>query len=636
MASYSVPGPQPSVAVGSVLPQGVPPGPPSRVRLPGAGTVTGDMLADDAVGAANLSDPESMATMRWAPDLDLKHSPAGTTVHYVVETWAPSATDYVQGVTVIASAYPSGSAVFLGRTGTGYNALIVTSAGAIGLYDGGASVATVAAGYLIDSRPHRYTIERVGALITVARDGATLMTYTTAVAQSASAFAYTFGVASSSVGTHIIYDCELTDTNDATNNVFLRLDSPGQAPINACADPSDPRYSASTNYTAAFTSTPSSTGRPRYVMVPTTETGVRSAKIADASQPPRMATFSGLGASSTAGYWASFSHTATGTVNLELSLWYCGNVLPSAIVYIFGSGSTDSPRIGLTTAGAPNVYVGASTSASGTGINVCDGRPHHIRATLAQSGANVVTALYVDGRFVSTVTNASQTLPTGSVTYAIGSIGTSSQRAPGAIYDVRLLDLNTPANSVALLMDEPSGDFTNTYPSTTAAATATRRGYVPMRAVPTVDGRGMPWQNVGPLVYYGRSVNVTGITGVTTYTPVMTSDELDPTGSYAAGVFTAPCEGMAVVVFTGSMNATTLAGAIEVVAQINDGTVAPGVALELTATGLDVHWSVTAVKSMSAGQTIYAQLASLIAGNVYTVRAGCTMTTTFYPTPALG
>jgi len=623
----------------------VPPG-PARNQVPQTG-ITGSQIANDAVdsehyAAASIDrehmNEEASPITRWAPDFDLRLSPAGTTVHYVQDTWAPTSNDHTIGVTLIQDAYPTATTTFLGKISTGYLGLRVGTTGVITLIEAGVTLATSAAGaFLIDREPHRYAISISGTAITVTRDGASLLTGTRTVAISAVASGFIFGMSANAAGANIVYDCELTDPAAATNNVFLRMDRPGQLCLNACSDPSDPLYSANTtNLGGSITSTPSSTGRPRPTLVTTYRAGARPATRNEANNPTRMAAYSGLGAASTDGYWASIAHVPTATASYDISFDYTGNVLPSATAYAVGS-SFNGPRFSLGTDGAISLtYITTGVASGATVTKVVDGRTHRIRATMVQNGANVDGALYIDGRFVASGSTAG-TITSGN--FFIGAGGTAQQRCPGAITNVRILDVTTPANSIELLMDEPSGNFTNIYPG--AAGSAVRRGYVPMRSIPSTDGRGMPWVgNQGALRYGARLLaDAAGITGVTSYSLTgLTEDERDPTGHYAAGVFTAPCAGVATFYLAASIAATTLAGADNIRMVCTHSAASDVWEAKVTLPVVDQYVSLSCggVVSMAAAETLSGTLQSLLVGDVYTLALGSSFVIEFTPTPVAG
>ena len=348
----------------------------------------------------------------------------------------------------------------------------------------------------------------------------------------------------------------------------------------------------------------------------------------------RYAAFSGLGAAATGagGFTGNTTLNTASPANWELAATFATRVYPSATCTILGEFSGAREYVTVSSTGVLTlVTASGATAASAAGVFPATGYP--CRLALRVNGA--ISQLLLNG---TVLLSAATTYSAASFTHRIGG-HPAGQRFPGAIWDVTFTDYTTAANSRVFLMDEPSGNYADS--SGNGGTAATRNGYVSTVPVLSLDGRGMPWQGApSPLVYGARQLAAaTGITGVASYILVgLTEDESDPTGHYAAGVFTAPCAGRAVFSASTAIRATTLAGADEVTFYVFDGTNIDLYQARVTIATANTWYaaSVAGTAALVAGQTLSCGLGSLLAGDVYSVDAGSSFVVQFYPTPTTG
>lgn len=499
-----------------------------------------------------------------------------------------------------------------------------------------------------DLEEHEWTFAYLSTGCTIYLDGVSVATGAAASLLDTST---TFCVGNASTGgttflsDHALYrDFEVIDPATSTNKVYLRLDEGAGGPYrNAYLTPGDPLYDATNTSAVTVATGGTMTQYPGARICQTLDGGDRPVVARRAQERTRVAAYSGLGDSTTAGAFGSVSWAPTGTPAFNVEMDVCRSLTQGADVIVFGRSAASYASIALTPAGAIAARVNTTNICTTTAAAIPpDGRVRRIRVEFRDSGADVTAAVYVNGQLVASGTLAATQFSAVADTHYIGSFTSGARRWSGLIYDVLIEDLNSAANSGFYLMDEARGSTTyaNSYP-TASLAGLTINGFVATCPVVSTDGRGRSWQpGDGGAFRYGARLlaDAAGITGVTSQTITgLTEDERDPTGHYAAGVFTAPCAGIATFTCHASIQATTLAGA-------------DNVALTVTATSGDVYSApvtlgaanvyapicVNGIVSLAAAETLTAAFTSLLVGDVYTIAAGAAFHIDFTPTPAAG
>jgi hypothetical protein len=445
-------------------------------------------------------------------------------------------------------------------------------------------------------------------------------------------------------GDHATYrDVEVIDPATATNKVFLRLDEPAGGPYyNAYLRLGDPLYDATNTSAVTIATTGTDTSRPKSARVNSVDGGAGVVQESDRTRRMRVAAFSGLGDHATAGAFGSVSWAPTGTPAFNVEFDCRRSLTQGAEVLVFGRLAAQYGTIVVTAAGVVRAQVNASVICTTTAVALPpDGRVRRVRVEFRDSGADVTAAIYVGGRFIVSGTLAATQFSAVAADHYVGG-NTAGRRFSGTVFNVLIEDLNSAANSGFWLMDEPRGSTTyaNTYPGTSLAG-LTINGFVSSCGVESEDGKGRPWQpGDGGAFRYGARLlaDAAGITGVTPQTITgLTEDERDPTGHYAAGVFTAPCAGVAVFNCNASIAATTLAGADDITLGVTatSGDVYSSKAT-LTAANVYVPMAASGIAVLAAGDTLTAAFASLPLADIYTIAAGSAFHIDFTPTPVAG
>lgn len=249
------------------------------------------------------------------------------------------------------------------------------------------------------------------------------------------------------------------------------------------------------------------------------------------------------------------------------------------------------------------------------------GLAHDCYADIEDTAATI----YYNGAVVASGTFAAQSWSLSPLTIYIGSHFTiSAQRWPGSIQLVEILDLSpgNTANSIRLLMDESVdvATYANSYPGTTAAATAAKNtgaGYPWVCAVVSHDGAGRPWTGSPSALVYSARRNSTvqtidGSTG-TFHALTFNLESLDPTSSLNLAVgWTAPASGIAEFGLGGSF-AGSIADDITVFV-LRTGGEAGTQTLSLPVTSR-LAFGFTCSVAVNAGETWYPAIDGVAAGN---------------------
>lgn len=620
MVSYTpTPGPQPVAPGLSLQPQAIPPGPPTNWR--GAGSVKRGMLADGILAPEHVADPDVFFARKERYAAFSGKGPKGTGAFCYV-TWDPS-DDNTITLFLSSTETPAASVQLLGHSGssTRWNLLLTTN-GEVSIRQNTTKIVTSAVGaFLFDGSLNTIRIALGNDAGTLTVNGVAVAgTYGPVTWSSETCYVGAANTAAAQRFPGAIWNVSLTDNVTPANSVVLRMDERVGNYRNSYSGTTAAAY-ATRNGTVAS------------IVIHDTD---GSALPVPAVSPARMryAACSGLGASSTAGAFASVSWAPVAGTSFRLGATIASAVTPSAGVYVVGRKAANCASILVATDGTVSITANASgVLSTSAGAVRFEGSPFDIRADVTDTTGSI----YINGALVASGTFGAQTWSTGAATNNIGASSTSStQRWPGSIHNVEFTDYVTAANSLFYLLDEPSGNYADT--SGNGGAAATRNGYVPNCAVVSTDGRGMVYQGQAPLFYRSGSAAVTGITGVTSWAFVGTDGEIDPTTSWngATGTFTAPVAGTAVITFSGGVQATTLAGTDVIYAQV----AGPGGATDqsqawitLTTASVWVPFTCTLVTSMAAASTAVATLQSLLAGDVYSVNVDTNVSIMFYPTP---
>jgi hypothetical protein len=498
-----------------------------------------------------------------------------------------------------------------------------------------------------DLEEHEWTLAYLSTGTTISIDGVAVAT---GVAASLLDTSFTFAIGATTTaatvfnGDHATYrDFEVIDPATATNKVFLRLDEPSGGPYyNAYLRLGDPLYDATNTSAVTIATTGTDTSRPKSARVNSVDGGAGVVQESDRTRRMRVAAFSGLGDHATAGQFGLVSWAPTGTPAFNVEFDCARSLTQGTALVLWGRVASSYANINITAAGDLQARVNT--------INICttsiaavppDGRNRRARVEFRDSGADVTAAIYIGGRLAASGTLAATQFSAVAADHYVGG-NTGARRWSGSIFNVLVEDLNSAANSGFWLMDEPRGSTTyaNTYPGTSLAG-LTINGFVSSCGVESEDGKGRPWQpGDGGAFRYGARLlaDAAGITGVTPQTITgLTEDERDPTGHYAAGVFTAPCAGVAVFNCNASIAATTLAGADDITLGVTatSGDVYSSKAT-LTAANVYVPMAASGIAVLAAGDTLTAAFASLPLADIYTIAAGAAFHIDFTPTPVAG
>lgn len=353
----------------------------------------------------------------------------------------------------------------------------------------------------------------------------------------------------------------------------------------------------------------------------------------------RYAAFSGRG-STGQGSYCTFNWVPAGPQGrFRFSVTLASSVAPTGTVFLFGWTSAQNNQFSfrVNVNGSVSVvrrfFMDQTVLTTPAWAGLFDGRAHRLDIQYGWLGCFVSW----DGEVVG---SSSFPLDVDTVLRSQGLGGVNGGTSwPGALWDMELIDEVTPANSIRLLMDEPSGNYVNTYPGSTAAASATRNGYVSTVPVLSLDGLGRPWQGAPvPLVYQARRVGALTLTGSTSYTPVMNTEDLDPTGSMANGSFTAFAPCLAVMTWTGSIQRTSVASLPDTIGAsiVAGGVTVSEVQISVTAINTLYNFCVRASRALTAGQTADGRISRIdSAADTWTLEVAC-FTVEVYPTPTTG
>lgn len=322
-----------------------------------------------------------------------------------------------------------------------------------------------------------------------------------------------------------------------------------------------------------------------------------------------------------------------------------------------GRAAANCANIGITVAGANRksdivVYEDSNAKLTATGAYSHDGFPQDVYADITPTTAT----LYVNGVLVASTTFASVNWSNVAASNYVGALNASgNNRWPGALWNARFIDHMTATNCVWLNMDEPpslSASYANAYTVPTdplynvgtTTPTSANKGTVAAMpwvcAVDSMDGRGMPFQPVGPLIYHAQQGSTQALDGgVAAFTSLQfTGAETDPTGSFTlsnATFFTAPYAGLAVVTLCGGFDGNADVADPITIELRNSGSTFYALQTEGGVLAVPVTYSLRGVSAMTVGQTLGALVNGAAATTTLTLR-GHAVTIEFYPTPTTG
>lgn len=608
------------------------------------GAVTEPILAAGAVTPEKIADPDVFFTgrERWAPRFSRVTS-------FGSFTWAPSTTSVGLRCRFAVTQLPrSGSYDILARSVTGYLAIRLTSGGVIEAKTGTTSTPL---GTITANGAHHYlTVDLVNTALTATLDGVATTATTVDTILTTPAVQYigkATAVPPESYAEFTLWDVEFIDTADTNKSVFWRMDEQSGAFRNAYTKLGDALYNAS-NTSGVTIATMGTVTQPERILVHSVDGGDRPIALADIRRTRnRVVAYGGKG-SGTFGAFASFSWGPTSTFDFELSGVFSSRTGPGATAQLLGALAAQYPNVDIQTSGIVRARHGTSVVAqTGAGAFPFDGLPHIVRVKYGVSGADVTAAIFIDGvQAVTGTLAASSWLATPTTVFVGASSVGASNSWPGTIHDVYFKDNITPNNDVFLNMDEASGAYLNRCQvvgdplynaSNTAAASATRNGFVSKSTVPTTDGRGRAWQiqDGSPILTAAHSAAAqTGVTGAANIT--LGTELLDPMSAFTASAFTAPVAGIVDCTITGTLAETAAAASVVTLGVAKATTIqgaAPAVRVPVITAG--VPFAHRVVFPVAAADVVRGYISGITGGGTISIESA-NLSIVFTPDPTAG
>lgn len=338
-----------------------------------------------------------------------------------------------------------------------------------------------------------------------------------------------------------------------------------------------------------------------------------------------------LGGSSGVGEYGSVVLAGTPSA-FSIGCVVASTVAHAGLVYVWGRAAASTGGISISSAGVVSALNNTTALASSAaGAVALNGLPH----TIDVSYTATTVEIQVNGVLVASATFASVSWNTAG-TWRIGA-SSGGNRWPGSVWNVYYTDHNTAANSRVFLMDEPPTSTTYADSSGNGGASATKgtgAAFPWVTSVASTDGRGMPAQPVGPLVYAVQSTGTqSGVAG-TVRIGLTGTEILDPTSSFTGSIFTVPVSG--IVTVAASVTAWRTAGSDELLSyQIRKAsTTAQGQSVVETITTNRANITITRSFAVTAGETVDFFVTGFI-GSTISMENGY-MTIELDPTPTTG
>lgn len=419
-----------------------------------------------------------------------------------------------------------------------------------------------------DLEEHEWEFRYASTGCTILLDGATVASGATPSTFLDTSFSWIIAHATTSatsfLGDHATYrDFEVIDPATSTNKVYFRLDEGAGGPYrNAYLTPGDPLYDATNTSGVTVATQGTMTQYPGARICQTLDGGDQPAVARMSQERTRVAAHGGLGDSATAGQFGAVSWGPTANTGHNVSFKCARTTTQGGNVVMWGREASGYSNIHITNAGVVSARVNTSSICTSTvAVLPPDGVVRECLVQFRDSGADVTAAIYINGTLVASGTLAATQFSSVAADHYIGGNVSGNRRWSGVIYDVLMEDLGSAANSGFYLMDEPltATSYANSYP-TASLAGLTKNGYVGVTSVVSTDGRGMPFQSVGPLLYVGSQSSTQVLDGgVAAFVSLQFDAEAsDPTSSFtlnSATFWTAPAPGTIDVLLTGVMDA---------------------------------------------------------------------------------